>query len=50
MYLLPLHVDTSAFRFFPYLILPVLAVGIIALTLYLLRHRLGGRTGKRAPK
>jgi hypothetical protein len=46
MYLLPLAVDTSAFRFFPYLILPVAAVAIIALTIYLLRHRLG----RRAPK
>jgi hypothetical protein len=50
MYLLPLDVDTSAFRFFPYLILPVVAVAIIALMIYLLRHRLGGRTGKRASK
>lgn len=43
MYLLPQAVDDAAFRFFPYLILPVIAVGLIALTLYLLKHRLGKR-------
>jgi hypothetical protein len=50
MYLLLLDSDSSAFRFFPYLILPVVAVAIIALTIYLLRHRLGGRAGKQVPK
>ena len=45
-----LDMDTSPFRFFPYLILPVVAVAIIALVIYLLRHRLSGRTGKRAAR
>jgi hypothetical protein len=45
MYLLPQAVEDSAFRFFPYLILPVIAVGLIALTLYLVKHRLGKRRG-----
>lgn len=45
MYLVPLDVDSSAFRFFPYLILPVLAVAVIALGLYLLRHKIGKGRG-----
>jgi hypothetical protein len=41
MYLVLLDFDTHPFRFFPYLILPVAAIAIIALGIYLLRHRIG---------
>jgi hypothetical protein len=43
MYLIALEVDGQAFRFFPYLILPVIAVAIIALLIYVVRHRVGKR-------
>jgi hypothetical protein len=43
MYLL--DVDSSGFRFFPYLILPVLGIAVIALGLFFLRHRLGKGRG-----
>jgi hypothetical protein len=43
MYLLPLDVDTAPFRFLPYLIIPVVAIVIIALGVYLARHRAGKR-------
>jgi hypothetical protein len=43
MYLLPLEVEGHAFRFFPYLILPVIAIAIIALIVWLLRHRVDRR-------
>jgi hypothetical protein len=46
MYLLPVEVDSHAFRFFPVLILPVIAVAIIALLVYLLRHRAGKRQSR----
>ncbi len=41
MYLLPLEVDTGPFRFLPYLVIPVLAVVVIATGIYLVRHRQG---------
>ena len=45
MYLVLLDLDPHAFRFFPYLILPVAAIAIIALGIYLLRHRVGRKRG-----
>ncbi|MET0693893.1 MAG: hypothetical protein ABWX96_18485 [Propionibacteriaceae bacterium] len=39
MYLLPLDVESSPFRFLPLLILPVIAIAIIAVSIYLIRHR-----------
>lgn len=39
MYLTLLVLATGPFRFAPYLIWPVLAVAIIALMVYLLRHK-----------
>ena len=37
--LLTLEVDTGPFRFLPILILPVIAIAIIAFGIYLARHR-----------
>ena len=43
MYLIALEIDGQAFRFFPYLILPVIAIAVIALMVYFARHRIGKR-------
>jgi hypothetical protein len=37
--LLPLEVDSGPFRFLPILILPVIAIAVIAFGIYLARHR-----------
>ncbi len=44
MYLLPLA-EASPFRFLPTLIFPVIAIAIIALGIYLVRHRMGKKRG-----
>lgn len=41
LYLLPLEVETSPFRFLRYLLLPLVAIAVIATGVYLMRHRQG---------
>jgi hypothetical protein len=44
MYLIPLA-EASPFRYLPTLILPVIAIAIIALGIYFVRHRMGKKRG-----
>ena len=44
IYLLPLA-EASPFRYLPALIFPVIAIALIALGIYLVRHRMGKKRG-----